>query len=316
MLGRIVEIQGESHLSRLKLAKMNCDLGIVKSWSQNLIGQGPEESEKDMKKLMIAAAAALCATVGFGIESANIVGYNTATIQGTDEAGNVKWHLLAIQFKDVTGNDDSITLKDALQMTSVPAYEGNWKTRANAPTLQIWDGSGFVSYLWVAPACSGLQADAWVTGTSKVDVGPTTKLKAGDAIWLTARGLGTGTGVITFSGSVKTEASSTVAIGSGAWNMGSNPYPTTYNINDIVPSFAAYDGAWKTRANAPTLQIWDGSGFVSYLWVAPACSGLEANAWVTGTTKAPTTDTLAPGAGFWFKNVNGVEGTLTFNFSN
>ena len=28
-----------------------------------------------MKKLMIAASAALCATVGFGLESANVVGY-------------------------------------------------------------------------------------------------------------------------------------------------------------------------------------------------------------------------------------------------
>ena len=30
-----------------------------------------------MKKLMIAASAALCATVGFSLESANVVGYAT-----------------------------------------------------------------------------------------------------------------------------------------------------------------------------------------------------------------------------------------------
>ena len=36
---------------------------------------GPGESEMKMKKLMIAAAAALCATVGFGeVQSDNIVG--------------------------------------------------------------------------------------------------------------------------------------------------------------------------------------------------------------------------------------------------
>ena len=139
-----------------------------------------------------------CATVSLAeLASANIVGYNTATIQGTDEVGNLKWHLLAIQFKDVTGSDDSIALEDALQMTSVPAFEGKWKERA---------------------------------------------------------------------------------------------------------------------ANAPTLQVWDGSGFVSYWYVAPACSGLAKNAWVTGTAKEATTDKLAPGAGFWFKNVSGTAGTLTFNF--
>ena len=269
-----------------------------------------------MKKLMIAATAAFCATVSFAeLASANIVGYNTATIQGTDEAGNVKWHLLAIQFKDVAGTDDSIALKDALQMTSVPAFTGKWKDRqANAPMLQIWDGSGFVSYWYVAPSCSGLAADAWVQN-SKVDVGTTTKLNAGDAIWFTAKNLGTNSGTITFSGSVKTENSSTVAIGAGSWNMGSNPYPTTYNINDIVPSFPAFTGKWKDRqSNAPMLQIWDGSGFVSYWYVAPSCSGLAADAWVQNS-KAATSATLAPGAGFWFKNVSGTAGTLTFNFA-
>lgn len=58
-------------------------------------------------------------------------------------------------------------------MTSVPAYAGTWKTRqANAPTLQIWDGSGFVSYWYVAPECSGLAENAWVQNT-KADVGAT-----------------------------------------------------------------------------------------------------------------------------------------------
>ena len=268
---------------------------------------------------MIAASAALCATVGFSaVESQNIVGYNTATIQGTDESGNVKWHLLAIQFKDVGGSTDQIPLSKALQMTSVPAYTGTWKTRAaNAPTLQVWDGSTFVSYWYVAPSCSGLAADAWVTGTAKTDVGASTMLKAGDAIWFTAKNLGTGTGTVTFAGAVKTEASATVDIAAGEWNMGANPYPISYSINAITPSFAAYAGTWKTRAaNAPTLQLWDGETFVSYWYVAPACSGLAENAWVTGTAKAATTDSIAPGAGFWFRNTSGTTGTLTFRYSN
>ena len=249
--------------------------------------------------------------------SSDTVGYTTATIQGTDSSGNKLWHLLAIQFKGVGAATDQISISDAIKMTGVPAYTGTWKTRqANAPTLQVWDGAGFVSYWWVAPACSGLSADAWVTGTAKADVGPTTMLKTGDAIWLTAESLGTGTGSITFAGAVKAEASATVSIGSGTWSMGSNPYPMTYSINNITPSFAAYAGTWKTRqANAPTLQLWDGTGFVSYWYVAPACSGLAENAWVTGTAKAATTDTLAPGAGFWFKNVSGETGTLTFTYA-
>ena len=40
---------------------------------------GPRESEKEMKKLMFAATAAFCAAVTFGLESANIVGYQNGT---------------------------------------------------------------------------------------------------------------------------------------------------------------------------------------------------------------------------------------------
>ena len=42
--------------------------------SKNLIGPGPEESEKNMKKMMLGLTAAFCAAVTFGLESANIVG--------------------------------------------------------------------------------------------------------------------------------------------------------------------------------------------------------------------------------------------------
>ena len=203
-------------------------------------------------------------------------------------------------------------------MTGIPAFAGKWKDRSgNAPTLQVWDGTTFVPYMWCAPACTGLDKDAWIKGAVKADVGPTTMLKAGDAVWMTATGLGTGSGEITLAGSVKTEDTAIVTIRAGEWSMGSNPYPMAYAIKDIVPSFAAFAGKWKDRSgNSPTLQTWDGTTFVPYMWCAPACTGLAKDAWVTGTTKAETTDTIPAGAGFWFKNVSGEAGTLTFSFKN
>ena len=48
---------------------------------------GPRESEKEMKKLMFAATAAVCAAVTFGLESANIVGYNN-----TEARANLNWY--------------------------------------------------------------------------------------------------------------------------------------------------------------------------------------------------------------------------------
>ena len=40
-----------------------------------------------MKKLMIAASAVLCATVGLAVESANIVGYQTPDVKGAVALG-------------------------------------------------------------------------------------------------------------------------------------------------------------------------------------------------------------------------------------
>ena len=61
-----------------------------------------------MKKLMFAAAAALCATAGFCVESANIVGYQTT---GFDKSG---WMMnVGVAFSNVGAADGAFTLDDA-----------------------------------------------------------------------------------------------------------------------------------------------------------------------------------------------------------
>ena len=61
-----------------------------------------------MKKLMIAASAALCATVGFGLESANVVGYQNI---GFDKSG---WMMnVGVQFSNIGAEGGAFTLDDA-----------------------------------------------------------------------------------------------------------------------------------------------------------------------------------------------------------
>ena len=83
-----------------------------------------------MKKLMVAASAALCATVSFAeLASANIVGYNTVTI-------NQEWTILAVNFAKVDGNN--LTIQEAL-----PYSEGMTKGKTTTgDQVQVQNTSG------------------------------------------------------------------------------------------------------------------------------------------------------------------------------
>jgi hypothetical protein len=84
-----------------------------------------------MKKLMIAATAALCATVSFAeLASANIVGYNTVNI-------NKEYTLLSIAFDEVDGS--AIDIQKAF-----PYGEGMTKGLAfsEADNIQIMTDDG------------------------------------------------------------------------------------------------------------------------------------------------------------------------------
>ena len=87
VLGWIVEIHGESHLPWRSRLKSYRDLGIAgKSEAKTKSGWVPRKVKK-MKKLMFAATAAVCAAVTFGLESANVVGYNN-----TDARADLNWY--------------------------------------------------------------------------------------------------------------------------------------------------------------------------------------------------------------------------------
>ena len=103
-----------------------------------------------MKKLMFAAAvAAGLVAIGDGIESSNIVGYNTVTI-------NKQYTILGIPFTGTTGS--AMSIQDA-----VPYSAGMTKSNAasGADCIQVMDSEGNYETYFM---CNGYKSKAVVTG--------------------------------------------------------------------------------------------------------------------------------------------------------
>ena len=76
-----------------------------------------------MKKLMIAASAALCATVGFGLESANVVGYQNLDSNASGAT------MIAPTFLNVTSSEKCTLADLSVSGYDAPVYDesrGRW----------------------------------------------------------------------------------------------------------------------------------------------------------------------------------------------
>ena len=91
-----------------------------------------------MKKLMIAASAALCAAVGFstGISSSNVVGYNGSAL---DEDGGAV--VTGPQFVNAGGGNFHLT-----NLVFVSEADTGWNIEIQ--TLNNWGGTGDEDYTW------------------------------------------------------------------------------------------------------------------------------------------------------------------------
>ena len=130
-----------------------------------------------MKKLMIAASAALCATVGFGLESANIVGYmdNNKTVAGLN--------LLAPGFVDV--GLTSIKLS-GLKVTN--AEGGEVTTESCFINLIDENGDTLKTYSWASTGRGDKKTWGWKEGTTAID--DSVVFEPGQAILFTAQNAG------------------------------------------------------------------------------------------------------------------------------
>ena len=142
-----------------------------------------------MKKLMIAASAALCATVGFGLQSANIVGYTSKDVT----AG--KFYLIGTQF-DETGSATAgrVDMNDLLKLSNEIApglYDDDFAT---APQIQVLKpNGGYNKYFYISDGTyeddTSLGYNAWCDEDGYKLEG--TQIEAGAAFWITAPTAGT-----------------------------------------------------------------------------------------------------------------------------
>ena len=135
-----------------------------------------------MKKVMFGLAAA--AAIGaFAIESANVVGYNTVTI-------NKEYTILGIPFTGTTGS--AMSIQDAVPY-SAGMTKGNGSGAADS--IQIMDANGNYDIYFM---CNGYRAKAAVTGGD----GKWVKTDGSAAVSTAVLPMGTGAWFVRKSGSL------------------------------------------------------------------------------------------------------------------
>ena len=227
-----------------------------------------------MKKLMIAASAALCAAVSFGVglTSANTVGYNGSALD--EDYGAV---MTGPQFVIPGG---SAFLLTNLVLVSSADIAGSIEIQ----TLNNWGGTGDEDYTW-----DGAKWIDTITGDAVTDV----SFAAGKGLW-----------VYNFTGEAVTFRSfGEVNANDVTYPLDEdygavaivNPYPTEIALADITLITQA-DIAGSIEIQ--TLNNWGGTGDEDYTW--------DGTKWIdTITGDAVTGVTFAPGKGLWVYNFTG-----------
>ena len=122
-----------------------------------------------MKKLMFAAAAALCATAGFCVESANIVGYATNDLRYGRKA-------VGAQFAAVSGS--TIDLTD-IKVTGYDAESGT-EGDVNVQILDAYGKAGMTYFYYDVPG----ELTGWIDGNDEeVEVGAVV-VGPGEGLWV------------------------------------------------------------------------------------------------------------------------------------
>ena len=276
-----------------------------------------------MKKLMIAATAALCATVGFsdGIGSSNVVGYYS------ENAPQAKFTLGAASLEAISGG---IKLSAFSGLTPVAIdWEGDAEAfKKLAPQLQIWNGTNydFAYYVNNAWLDDGTAEGKFVEGWCDADGllrGDNYVITPGYAYWLKNV---PDSNPLNISGQVK-QAEKVQVSCPNAFMLVGNPYPAPIDLNegkdmtapDIKPVAIDWEGDYTAFQNQATqLQIWNGSNYDMAYYVSNAWfdNGTEdgdyKEGWCDGDGVLREGYSIPVGYGFWIKATSGAC-TLEFN---
>lgn len=261
-----------------------------------------------MKKLMITAAA-LCATVGLyaEVQSANIVGYNTITI-------DKKYNLIGVNFQSVSGG--ALSIQDAI-VPSDNMTKGNAVTAADQ--IQIMDASGTYVTYYLSNGYAGKgsypeTAGKWVkfgaATTPATDTIPT-----GTGFWFITKDAPAEPFTIQVAGSVLMSSSEDKTL-TTQYSIVANPYPMDIPLNDGVVAENGTKGNAVTAADQ--IQIMDSTGAYTTYYLSNGYAGkgsypATADKWVKfGSATTATTDKVPAGAGVWFIRKSDSTSKLTF----
>ena len=246
-----------------------------------------------MKKLMITAAAALCATLAVnaeGVES-GIVGYSAeAVARGAYKAYTVRY----LKPGDTSGK---VAIQDLINQTN--PGKGADATKLTADKLYIWNGSSYNLYYlhtsgkWCAEGSTTPTEDT-------VDFGTAFFYKKGSLTQGTA----------TLSGEVYDGAESyTVSLPRGAMKFLTFPWPVEQTLEQIGACITnPGKGTDSTKLTADKIYKWNGSSYDIYYRHTTAGWCAE------GTTTAVEEGSVRFGIneGFFVKKGSLTAGGITF----
>lgn len=241
-----------------------------------------------MKKLIFAVAG-LCAAVGYGVESANIVGYQTQNTAGTGFA------MKSASFTSVGATDGSSTLAD-IKIGGYEAYDEDTDEGGTTGdfSIQFLNGSGktTATYRWIDDDTE----TGWKYNGSIIDAS-TVALPSGGAVWTKGAGLTmTSAGAVSDADTVvKTEPTGFQAVG--------NTTPVDVTLADLaVTGYDPYDEDTDEGGTTGdfSIQVLNAQGktTATYRWID---DDTETGWKYNGDIIDATTVTIPAGTGVWVK---------------
>ena len=234
----------------------------------------PGKVKTKMKKLMIAASAALCAAVGFGdVESSNVVGYNTLNI------GNPTV-MLGCSFRGMDGTD----------FMKLSAIQGDFESMDEIQVSYLTE-DGFIEfnvYQYLTTA-DGVDADGWYDGSW--DSADGIEILRGSAVWFSSSNGKS----LTSSGEVVKSETVHPAF-TAPTVMVCSAYPVAFNPNAET---VAWDGLSPMDEIQVAYMTEDGfMEFNVYQWLTKD-DGVAEDAWYDGSWDKVVDPITAVGQGFW-----------------
>ena len=241
-----------------------------------------------MKKLMIAGVAGLCAAVTFGLESANVVGYNTLNTGDT-------FQMLGSSFAGVGTNVDGFTLE---------SLQGNFADE-DAIQVSYMDDDGivqFTTYQYLTVDGFGMDADGWYDGN--YELANETMIPRGSAVWF----ISSEPKSIQTSGEVATGDTIHAAF-TEQYSMICSAYPVAFNPN-------ASSVTWSGLVDEDEIQVAyvDSDGIVQfnvYQYLTVDGFGMDADGWYDGNYELVSEPIAEVGQGFWLILSDFANVTLT-----